>query len=324
MGPSDETIHQLKHALMAAAVNHGPALLEAEGISHQHFLDNGGITRFSVLFNVLSELGPGPVSLPALDAELARRFREANRRSMMNIAAGLAASDEVLPLQVPQLARALKQQLRNIEVSAAASALLGQPESSAAQERLLRLLEEPSMGNHAPRSLFAPAVAFLGSDTTAVEYLVAGLIEKDTTGQLFGPSGGGKTFVALDLALSVAAGGHFNDRPAKQGIVLYLAGEGHGGLRRRVKAWHIYHGADVDALNLLQISMQTVCFDGAGLSSVKAEAKHLSEVLESLSRLSSWIPWPGTSTATRTARATWGPSSGRSMTFALPSLAVLR
>lgn len=59
-----------------------------------------------------------------------------------------------------------------------------------------------------------------------------------------GPSGGGKTFVVLDWCLSMASGkpvwaGH----KVKPGAVVYLAGEGHHGLRSRVAAWKHHHQA---------------------------------------------------------------------------------
>jgi hypothetical protein len=50
--------------------------------------------------------------------------------------------------------------------------------------------------------------------------------------------GAGKSFLALDWALRIATGTPFwLTHPVKKGIVVYLAGEGHYGLRRRVKAW---------------------------------------------------------------------------------------
>ena len=55
---------------------------------------------------------------------------------------------------------------------------------------------------------------------------------------LYGPPGSGKSFVAIDLALSVASGTPYAKHFAvEQGPVLYLAGEGASGLRKRVQAW---------------------------------------------------------------------------------------
>lgn len=127
------------------------------------------------------------------------------------------------------------------------------------------------------RTNFTSAAEFL-KEEICVEYAINELIEIDTTGQLFGPSGGGKTFIALDMSLAVATGGAWSDHQAKKGIVLYLAGEGHGGLRRRVKAWQSYHGVDVDGLRLFHVSRHTIDFDGSGLDDVRAEARQLEEI----------------------------------------------
>jgi hypothetical protein len=54
---------------------------------------------------------------------------------------------------------------------------------------------------------------------------------------LYGPSGEGKTFVALDLALSIAAGTRWHGHTVRVGSVVFLAAEGARGLRNRVRAW---------------------------------------------------------------------------------------
>lgn len=126
------------------------------------------------------------------------------------------------------------------------------------------------------KSRFTSAVEFL--QDIAVDYAIQGLIETDTTGQLFGASGGGKTFIALDMSLAVATGGTWAERAAKQGIVLYLAGEGHHGLRRRVKAWQSHHDVGVNDLRLFHVSRNTIDFDGSGLEDVRAEARELEKI----------------------------------------------
>lgn len=60
----------------------------------------------------------------------------------------------------------------------------------------------------------------------------------------YGPSGGGKSFVVLDWALSIAACldqwlGH---KVVSAGRVVYVVGEGKGGIRKRIKAWLEEHG----------------------------------------------------------------------------------
>ncbi|HIJ80437.1 MAG TPA: AAA family ATPase [Desulfuromonadales bacterium] len=108
-----------------------------------------------------------------------------------------------------------------------------------------------------------------------VKTLLGGVIEPESTGQLFGPSGGGKTFVALDMALSIATGTDWNGTPCEQGIVLYYAGEGHRGLRRRVKAWWLHNGKP--DLSDLHVSRQAVPFDKSSLAPSVLKAIELAE-----------------------------------------------
>lgn len=69
------------------------------------------------------------------------------------------------------------------------------------------------------------------------EYVVDRFIEHETTTIFFGQSGNYKSFLAIDIGLRVATGLTFASQPVKQGPVLYIAGEGHGGISRRIEAW---------------------------------------------------------------------------------------
>ncbi len=59
---------------------------------------------------------------------------------------------------------------------------------------------------------------------------------------VYGPSGSGKSFLVMDLAMALAEGASawFGHR-LKGAPVAYIALEGQGGLRQRVKAWEIHH-----------------------------------------------------------------------------------
>jgi len=76
-----------------------------------------------------------------------------------------------------------------------------------------------------------------------IKWLTNSLLTRHGFSVMYGPPGCGKTFVALDIALSVAAGRDFHDMATDQGAVLYIAGEGVGGLGKRVKAWINNRGA---------------------------------------------------------------------------------
>lgn len=59
---------------------------------------------------------------------------------------------------------------------------------------------------------------------------------------IYGAPGCGKSFLALDLALSVATGEDWNDRPVDRGGSLYIACEAVAGMPKRVAAWFKHRG----------------------------------------------------------------------------------
>lgn len=66
------------------------------------------------------------------------------------------------------------------------------------------------------------------------------LLEHGTT-TLFAESGAGKSFVAIDMALHIAAGKEWQGHKTKVGHVAYIAAEGVDGFTYRVKAWVNHH-----------------------------------------------------------------------------------
>ena len=77
-----------------------------------------------------------------------------------------------------------------------------------------------------------------------ISWLVKRWIQSQALVMVHGPSGGGKTFVVLDWCLRMASGiEDWAGYKVRQGNVVYLAGEGHHGLRGRVAAWKHHHQA---------------------------------------------------------------------------------
>jgi hypothetical protein len=79
--------------------------------------------------------------------------------------------------------------------------------------------------------------------TKNIKWLVKNVIPQDAMGMLFGASGTFKSFIAIDLALSVLHGQEWTKRKTAKGAVYYVAAEGGAGVSRRVDAWH--RGVDV-------------------------------------------------------------------------------
>jgi hypothetical protein len=75
-----------------------------------------------------------------------------------------------------------------------------------------------------------------------VEFLVDQLLPERAFTMMYGAPGSGKSFLAIDMALSVAHGVPWQGYDTKQGGVLYIAGEGVAGMGKRWKAWSKHKG----------------------------------------------------------------------------------
>jgi hypothetical protein len=77
-------------------------------------------------------------------------------------------------------------------------------------------------------------------------YLVQNLLPARGVVAIFGESGSGKSFLAMDLVFAVASGAsHWFGLKVKQRPVLYVALEGQGGLKRRITAWEAHYGREL-------------------------------------------------------------------------------
>jgi phage/plasmid primase-like uncharacterized protein len=75
-----------------------------------------------------------------------------------------------------------------------------------------------------------------------ISWLVKRWLQSQALIMVHGPSGGGKTFVVLDWCLRMASQTpEWAGQKVRAGNVVYLAGEGHHGLRGRVAAWKHHH-----------------------------------------------------------------------------------
>jgi hypothetical protein len=69
-----------------------------------------------------------------------------------------------------------------------------------------------------------------------VNYIIKGLLGLGETSSIYGPSGCGKTFLAIDLALHVAAGRPWRGQRVRPGGVVYVAAEAGAGIANRILA----------------------------------------------------------------------------------------
>lgn len=130
-------------------------------------------------------------------------------------------------------------------------------------------------------------------------YLVKGWLDRGAVSVVFGESNVGKTFLALDLALHVAAGAPWHghkvaaDDGAEGNLVVYVAGEGGHGIRNRIEAFRskrpgvMDRAQELDAFRLLPMPLDLYApSDAAAISHVlrNMSAKAGLIVVDTLSR----------------------------------------
>jgi hypothetical protein len=77
-------------------------------------------------------------------------------------------------------------------------------------------------------------------------WIIDGILPAESLTLVYGPKGNGKSFVAVDMAMSVATGLPWAGHQVRQGPVLYVIGEGASGIGRRQEAWLEHRRIDVD------------------------------------------------------------------------------
>lgn len=112
---------------------------------------------------------------------------------------------------------------------------------------------------------------------TLIRPLIKGIIPGRGIGMIFGAPKAGKTFIALDMVLSVAVGKPWNGHAVKQnaGPIVYIAGEGHAGFRWRVEAWETERGVKVNPEWFLLTERSVNFGDANALKQLRADIDFL-------------------------------------------------
>ena len=121
-----------------------------------------------------------------------------------------------------------------------------------------------ALEKYTPRPWLMSATDLMAS-YRPTEFLIAGWIPEQSQILLFGASGAGKSFITLDLAASIACRDidDWHGLAIEHGDVLYLNGEGHNGLVKRLIGWTQAHGVSRDNLSQLYISQKPKTIDDA-------------------------------------------------------------
>jgi hypothetical protein len=122
-----------------------------------------------------------------------------------------------------------------------------------------RLRETPETPPNQPQETERPRLLVESWDSIKdepVEWLVESILPKQAFIALYAPPASYKSFISLDLAEAIATGRDWMGyRIPKKGAVLYICGEGHGGMGARVKACKIQNQSP-DGANLYIIRAQ--------------------------------------------------------------------
>lgn len=139
-------------------------------------------------------------------------------------------------------------------------------------EVMMAELPSKSVGRFGPVPIYDLSLA------PPMQWLIKGVLPRAELGVLFGASGSGKTFVALDLAFSVARGIAWRDRRTARGRVVIIAAEGAGGIGKRGEAYARYHEFDLRGIDLHVIPAAPNFLDNDDISEVMAEIGNIGPV----------------------------------------------
>jgi hypothetical protein len=111
--------------------------------------------------------------------------------------------------------------------------------------------QPPRQGEHAPRSRSSDEDPFpqvewdaFKQDFESIPWIVKGLLPQAEIGFLYGASGSGKTFLALDLAATIARGAKWRGQKTTPVSVVYVAAEAGEGIKKRMAAYDQEYGSD--------------------------------------------------------------------------------
>lgn len=85
---------------------------------------------------------------------------------------------------------------------------------------------------------------------TPQRWIIKGILPGAGLCVVYGDSGSGKTFFALDVTGAVARGIEWRGKKVRQGRVVYVVAEGAGGFRDRMDAYAQFHGIDLASFDI--------------------------------------------------------------------------
>lgn len=105
---------------------------------------------------------------------------------------------------------------------------------------------------------------------TPLDELVEDVLEIGKLSVVYGASNVGKTYAVLDMACAIARGIIWMDCRTEPGLVIYLAAEGPGSVRRRVQAYRQHHGVRVPNFAITRNAVNLFAADTDANNIIKA------------------------------------------------------
>lgn len=92
-----------------------------------------------------------------------------------------------------------------------------------------------------------PIAAYANSPSP--QWIIKNVLPAAELAVIYGESGCGKTFMALDLVFSIARGFNWQNNRTKKGRVVYICAEGANGFRRRLLAYGLHHNVNLNEID---------------------------------------------------------------------------
>jgi AAA domain len=132
---------------------------------------------------------------------------------------------------------------------------------------------KPNGADHnTSRALFWPELRNLPRPRS----IVKGVVDLGVFGEIFGPTGSGKSFLAGDMGLHVALAWKWFGRKVRQGGVLYVSAEGGAAIINRLRAFAQHHQIALDDVPFGVVLAPTNLLDADGAESKNAQAARAS------------------------------------------------
>jgi hypothetical protein len=147
------------------------------------------------------------------------------------------------------------------------------PDSATSPETMMARVEAITAELRTDRSRFATVPIHELAQRPPGKWLIKNVLPDDDLVILYGASGSGKTFVALDMAFHVAQGLPWRGNKSEQGTVVIIAAEGTGGLGKRADAYARYHNLDLSKIPLHVITAAPNFLEQEDIAEVLAELK---------------------------------------------------